>query len=1019
MNMRKGVTIGGLVGLLFLLASIPSVSRAETLMIGAQSSAVSDLQQALIQTGDYPYGTVTGYFGAATQAAVQHFQCRMGIVCSGSPATTGFGAVGPTTGAAIKAAKNAPRVAPAPAVPTPTVRPQPTPSPTSSSLPLPRNLTIGSSGSDVVFLQKYLAQTGDYTYGEITGYFGSVTQAAVQRFQCRLNIICSGSAGTTGYGVAGPTTRQVVLQNPQQEVVVAPPPAASCVVGGSTIPTSGSKTFYSQPTVSSGESCATYSAVRTCTDGTLSGNPLYQYPSCSEPQSLECTFNGRTINSGGSVIAFQSSSVAADASCFSQIRECSNGVLSGTFQYPTCLTQAPVVPPPPAITWPPSFLANIPSGYLARVRAVFQGHLSTPFPSPTNTAGPINWGYLNYALASLTLGQDIEQANKYLEQFDISNLTAGQISGDEDLPDTSSANLTLATVARVYELFNDKSNYMPGRLTRAAQTHLEAEMWRYTKKWSKVADAQAPRVPWSNNGSENIAIQTNEFLLLASQELQGIAPYRTMTYEDGQTPAAHYAAWKQYFSLYLDELAKKGLFVETGSPGYEKYTLPAIFNLYNFVDDTVVRTKAEMLLDLFFADFGQEQFQYIRGGGKSRSYIGINSTFMRGNSVVPAVSEVYQYERLMFDPSYASPSVSQNIQDFATSNYYPPAVVEDITQDVVGRGVYAIAARRPGVTTSGIAGIDSSKSVFKYSFATPSYMIGAIIANPADSYDAASEQNRWEGITFNGDVGARIYPQLATGETTPKSYNNFYTVQDRNVLITAKNPNAIVQPSTDVTAPFTYLYFSSSLDQLDEEQGWIFVQEGSAYAAVRVVQSGYAWLTAQKNHNTDPNANFIKLNTPLSPIVMVVNQASDYGGSFAAFKAAVTAQPVTYKNGVTSFSTLTFYGATQLGKINGAPLAVAPARVYDSPFIRSNWNSGLIYIRKGSLCEKLDFTNSNNPQKISGTCPSSDPNYPPGVGSAQPIIFSNHAASLFFLIQSQLAGALAAVLDTLGSLIGN
>jgi peptidoglycan hydrolase-like protein with peptidoglycan-binding domain len=51
----------------------------------------------------YPSGQVTGYFGPATQAAIQAFQKENGIVTSGSPETTGFGVVGPKTLTAINA----------------------------------------------------------------------------------------------------------------------------------------------------------------------------------------------------------------------------------------------------------------------------------------------------------------------------------------------------------------------------------------------------------------------------------------------------------------------------------------------------------------------------------------------------------------------------------------------------------------------------------------------------------------------------------------------------------------------------------------------------------------------------------------------------------------------------------------------------------------------------------------------------------------------------------------------------
>lgn len=47
-----------------------------------------------------------------------------------------------------------------------------------------------------------------YPEGLTTGYFGILTQSAIQRFQCEHNIICEGSPQTTGYGLVGPKTRQ-------------------------------------------------------------------------------------------------------------------------------------------------------------------------------------------------------------------------------------------------------------------------------------------------------------------------------------------------------------------------------------------------------------------------------------------------------------------------------------------------------------------------------------------------------------------------------------------------------------------------------------------------------------------------------------------------------------------------------------------------------------------------------------------------------------------------------------------
>lgn len=83
-----------------LTAQAQSVSAALTsqMQFGAQGAQVSNLQTLLsTDTTVYPEQLVTGYYGSLTQSAVQRFQCREGIVCSGTVASTGYGRVGPST----------------------------------------------------------------------------------------------------------------------------------------------------------------------------------------------------------------------------------------------------------------------------------------------------------------------------------------------------------------------------------------------------------------------------------------------------------------------------------------------------------------------------------------------------------------------------------------------------------------------------------------------------------------------------------------------------------------------------------------------------------------------------------------------------------------------------------------------------------------------------------------------------------------------------------------------------------
>lgn len=77
-------------------ASFPS------LRLGSRSTRVSDLQRMLATDHTlYPEGLITGYYGKATEQAVKRFQSKYGIVSSGTPASTGYGAVGPKTNAKL------------------------------------------------------------------------------------------------------------------------------------------------------------------------------------------------------------------------------------------------------------------------------------------------------------------------------------------------------------------------------------------------------------------------------------------------------------------------------------------------------------------------------------------------------------------------------------------------------------------------------------------------------------------------------------------------------------------------------------------------------------------------------------------------------------------------------------------------------------------------------------------------------------------------------------------------------
>lgn len=161
-----------------------------------------------------------------------------------------------------------------------------------------RTLRPGATGDDVSRLQRFLAlDPVIYPEAQITGYYGSLTEAAVKRFQCKNKIVCEGSGDSTGYGVTGPRTAAILaLQCP--DIVNAGDTGGGTVGGFIRVsPVSGVAplTTAVQVTVNTTNSCTGATYVLNYGDGTPTMSIPVASGSC---QPAVQTFNHTYLSPG-------------------------------------------------------------------------------------------------------------------------------------------------------------------------------------------------------------------------------------------------------------------------------------------------------------------------------------------------------------------------------------------------------------------------------------------------------------------------------------------------------------------------------------------------------------------------------------------------------------------------------------------------------------------------------------------------------------------------------------------------
>jgi hypothetical protein len=582
---------------------------------------------------------------------------------------------------------------------------------------------------------------------------------------------------------------------------------------------------------------------------------------------------------------------------------------------------------------------------------------------------------LNRGFAALWLGEKLEEANQLVSAAYVEVL-AGAETMTPEIADER-AKWQMRTWVRMYYLFSDRSEWFPNRLDTGNREKVGELLWNYgyAKSFLERTD---PKYVWFIQGSENHDLMDLGNAYLALQAIADRPEYSGRALADGHSLKEHIEAWANYFKSYCEERMRKGLFIEVASPIYGKYLIPELTNLYDFTSDRELKAKVEALLHLTWADWAVEQLDGVRGGAKARCYQGKYSQDGDRDSY-KLMGEILLERGGWADPArHAHPTWGFGLA-LATSAYRLPDVVRELALRPEDRGEYVYVSRRPGKMKSLEAlppvggqacwyNMDATDSkLVRYTWCTPDHVMGSFFVDPQmreafnvlphkpgiadNSYAAISAQNRWQGIVFATGPDARVYPQCfgkPDEERDPGlsvTYVQQVAVQHENVSIVQMNRN-----NPELTK--MRVYFAPGMkERLRESEGIFLLEEGDSYLAVRFVSSKGGTLLCGSSWEGD---SFLIPEDPFAAVVFVTGRKATIAtvGEFEAYvlshgcNVAEKKLKYTFNDLQGQASELKLYlDGSRLPEKNGAPIDLAPEKVYDCPFIQSDTDSNAVEIR--------------------------------------------------------------------------
>lgn len=513
----------------------------------------------------------------------------------------------------------------------------------------------------------------------------------------------------------------------------------------------------------------------------------------------------------------------------------------------------------------------------------------------------------------------------------------------------------------VYALHYSKSPYFPGGLTPETEEMFKESMFSILDFNCSFFKDFLEGPGW---GTENQALQYLYGLWYMNLTLLNEDPaYASRKLRSGKTVAQYYTEWNAWMKKWLRSRALNGFWQELGSGYCFNYSVNGVLGIYAVATDPETRQLAKMFLDLAMIEAAQSEFKDVRGANGNR---------YKGNEISGA-------SKLFFN-RFADGQVieGKGYHQFAASGYrlpaaavllrafeqYPPKPIvianrrvgevrqvnaDGSSQSKTDASKNADAENNDDSVTVGTREeyIDDSKAV-SYLWKTRNYMLGSMLRDPK-TVMGTLYSIPWNGIVFPD--GAGLFPDC---------YMGYFSFQHENVFIFQRNEK-------DQQKTPTMIKISPGLESV-EENGWVFVINGDAYVGIKALTGSLTW---EEDGKGDTTYRRLVSEVMTSPVLIEAGDKDEFG-SFDAFKAAVQANTLTFKDNKVEYSgpkqpKIEFFPEStgQVSKVDGKPWSPDPAYVYSGPFMQRKEGESIVTVTVGGKKAIYDFDKATVTEVIS------------------------------------------------------